>query len=250
MLSASRRAIRQISGIPRDQIYFGADVRDEAHHAARILRRIVHAAEQHIFKRKIFPRAQRIPPAGVEQHVQRILAIDGHERVALLVARSVQRNRQAGADFFLPEPLDAGNDAAGRERDVPRRERDSLGIEQDAHGGHRRVIIEQRLALAHQHDVRLRRELLAIFLERHENLPHDFARREIADQSQLRGEAEMAIDGASGLRRNANRLAAFARHEDGFDLRGLSHFFAGRRSRRDSGSIHPRKETGARCAAA
>ena len=122
-----------------------------------------------------------------------------------------------------------------------RRERDSLGIEQNAHGGHRRVIVEQRLALAHQHDVRLRRELLAIFLERDQDLPHDFARREIADQPQLRGEAEMAIDGASRLRRNANRLAPFARHEDGLDLRGLFIFAAADREKIADRSIHGRK---------
>ncbi len=107
-------------------------------------------------------------------------------------------------------------------------ERDALGIEQNSHGGHRRVVVEQRLALAHQHDVGLRRELLAIFLERDQDLPDDFSRREIADQSQLRRQAEMAIDRAAGLRRNANRLAAFARHEDGLDLRGLLIFTANR----------------------
>ena len=91
------------------------------------------------------------------------------------------------------------------------RERDALGIEQDAHGGHRRVVVEQRFALAHQHDVGLRRKRFPILFQRDQNLPHDFARREIADQAQLRGQAKMAIDGAARLRRNANRLAAFAR---------------------------------------
>ena len=43
-------------------------------------------------------------------------------------------------------------------------EPDALGIEHDSHGGHRRVVIQQRLALAHQHHVGLRRKLLAIFL--------------------------------------------------------------------------------------
>src|ERR1700681_3329280 len=34
----------------------------------------------------------------------------------------------------------------------------------------------------------------------------------------------MAVDRAPGLRRNANRLASFARHEDRLDLRGLRAF--------------------------
>ena len=48
----------------------------------------------------------------------------------------------------------------------------------------------------------------------------DFAGSEIADEAELRGEAELAIDGAAGLRGDADGLAAVAGHEDGFDAGG------------------------------
>ena len=131
---------------------------------------------------------------------------------------------------------------------MPGRQPDAFGIEQDPHRGHRRVVVEQRLALAHQNHVGLRRKVFAIFFERNQNLPDNFSRREVADQSQLRGQAKMAIDGAARLRRNANRLAAFLGHEDGFDLRGLLVFR--RRSRTSTEWTHPPTETGARCAEA
>ena len=187
MLFRSRCAVRQIAGIPRDQIHFRAEVREQAHDAAGIFRRIVHAAEKNIFHRDVFARAQRISPAGIEQNCQRIFSIDGHQRVALLVIRRVQGNREARTDFFLPEPLDAGNDAAGRKGDVPGSEPDAFGIEQNPHGSHRRVIVEQRFALAHQDYVRLRRKIFPIFFERDQGLPDNFSRGEIPDQAQLRG---------------------------------------------------------------
>ena len=52
--------------------------------------------------------------------------------------------------------------------------------------------------------------------------PDDFAGSEIADQAELRGEAELAIDGAAGLCGNADGLAAVAGHEHGFDAGGAS----------------------------
>ncbi len=145
--------------------------------------------------------------AGVEQYGKRILAIDGHQRVALFIGGGVQGDGQVGPDFLLPEPLDAWNDPARRKSDVPGRERDAIGIEHDPHRGHRRVVVEHRFALAHENDIRLRRELFAIFLERDQDLPDDFSGREVADQTELRGQAKVAIDGAAGLRRDANRLA-------------------------------------------
>ncbi len=54
----------------------------------------------------------------------------------------------------------------------------------------------------------------------------------------------MAIHGATGLRGNANRLPAFARHEDRLNLRGLCDSFTGLatdRKKIPDRSIHGRK---------
>ena len=72
-----------------------------------------------------------------------------------------------------------------------RRNRHAVRIEQNAQRRHHRVVIQQRLALAHQHDIRLRLERGAIVFERHEHLPDDFARGEIANQAQRGRQAEI-----------------------------------------------------------
>ncbi len=102
-----------------------------------------------------------------------------------------------------------------------RRNGDGVRVEQDAQRRHHRVVVQQRLALAHQHDVRLRLQRCAMIFERHEHLRHNFAHREIAHQSECRRQTEPAIDCAARLRRNANRLAVFFRHENSLDVRRL-----------------------------
>ena len=79
------------------------------------------------------------------------------------------------------------------------------------------IVIEQWLALAHQHNVGARRQRFAMIFEQHQDLARNLRSRQIANQPQLRGKAEVAIHGATRLRRNANRLAAFRRHEHGFN---------------------------------
>jgi len=83
-------------------------------------------------------------------------------------------------------------------------------IEHNSQRRHHRFVVQQRLALPHQHHVRLRNEMCALIFERHEHLSHHFAGAKIAPQSQLRGQAEMAIHRATCLRGNANRLPALS----------------------------------------
>ena len=115
---------------------------------------------------------------------------------------------------------------------------DGVRIEQDSQRGEHRLVIQQRLALAHQHDVCLRLQRRAIVLQRDEHLPHDFARREIAHQAERRRQAKPAIHRAARLRRDANRLAIFFGHEHGFDVGGLGR----------AASIRANREDVARCA--
>jgi len=100
---------------------------------------------------------------------------------------------------------------------VARGNGEGFGVHGDAHGGHDGVEIEERLALAHEDDVGLRFEFGVMFTEDDENLAKDFGGSEIADQPKCGGEAEVAIDGASGLGGNADGLAICFGHEDRFD---------------------------------
>ncbi len=83
------------------------------------------------------------------------------------------------------------------------------------------VEIEERLALSHEDDVGVGLERVFVFFERDEDLRDDFCfGSEVADEAELRGEAELAIDGTAGLCGDADGLAAVAGHEDGFDAGG------------------------------
>ncbi len=58
-----------------------------------------------------------------------------------------------------------------------------------------------------------------MIFECHENLGQNFPGRDIAHESELCRQAEVAIHCASRLRRNTNRLAAIRGHEDSFYTR-------------------------------
>ncbi len=211
----------QRARIPRDEIDFGGfERREEFVDALGVGERIVDAAEHDVLEHQVFPRAKRVLAAGLHQGSERVFFVDGHERVALFVVGSVERDGEAGADFFFGEFFDAGDDAAGGERGVLGRDRDAFGIEQEADRRGDVVEIEQRLTLPHQDDVGVGLQHVFVFFEREQNLRDDFAGREITNQAELRGEAKLAIDGAAGLRGDADGLAAFAGHENGFDAGG------------------------------
>src|SRR5580692_373597 len=100
---------------------------------------------------------------------------------------------------------------------MPRRNGHSRVVQQNAHGRHHRFIVQQRLALPHQYNVRSRREPLLVLLERQQDLRQNFSSRQIANQTELRRHAKLAIHGASRLRRNTNRLPPVARHKHRLD---------------------------------
>ena len=55
------------SGIERDQIHLGIDMRQQLHHAAGVGVGVVDAVEQHVLEGQLLPRAQRIGAAGGDQ---------------------------------------------------------------------------------------------------------------------------------------------------------------------------------------
>jgi len=211
----------QGAGVPRDEIYLASFKRgEEFDDALGVGEGIVDAAEHDVFEHEVFPGAERVVAARLHQGGERIFFVDGHERVALLVVGGVERDGEAGADFFFGELFDAGDDAAGGKRGVFRRNGDAFGVEEEAERSGDVVEIEEWLALAHEDDVGVGLELVFVFFERDEDLRDDFAGSEIADEAELRGETELAIDGAAGLRGDADGLAAVAGHKDGFDAGG------------------------------
>ena len=87
-----------------------------------------------------------------------VLAVDRHEQVALLLGRRVQRDRQVRHQRLGREPLERRQHADGRERHAPRRHGQPVLVGEDPQRLHRRVVVVQRLAHAHEDDVEAGRE--------------------------------------------------------------------------------------------
>ncbi len=90
-------------------------------------------------------------------------------------------------------------------------------VVQDAQGFHHRVVVVQRFAHAHEHDV----ERLVVQTKRvceHPHLPGNLAGGQIANEPHLPGQAERARHGASDLRRDAERHGGGIGNEHRFDL--------------------------------
>ena len=143
----------------------------------------------------------------------------------------MQRDRQADA-HLLARLDDRRHDAGGRQRDAPLRQGQALAVGGDSHRLADIVVIVERLAHAHQHDIghqpaairhdragRGRRvRQVAEPLARRQDLADDLVGQEVAHQALGAGVAEGAGQGAADLAGDAQRAAAFLGNVDGLDL--------------------------------
>ena len=128
----------------------------------------------------------------------------------------MQRDGQIRHQRLVGQPLERRQHADRRERDTPRRHGKTLSVIQHAQRFHRVVVVVERFAHAHQHDVEFRREQSEVFCQ-HANLAGDFAGREIAHQAHFAGEAEAALHRAADLSGDAEGLARCIGDEHGLD---------------------------------
>ena len=70
--------------------------------------------------------------------------------------RRVQRDRQVRHQLLLRQLVEHRHEADRRQRDAPRAHRQAVLVVEDPQRLHRRVVVVQRLAHAHQHDVERR----------------------------------------------------------------------------------------------
>ena len=179
---------------------------------------VVHAAKEDVFESEVLPRAEGLGAAGGEKIAQVPLLRDGHDFLALLFVRGVEGDGEFGAHGGLAEFFHAVDDAGGGDGDAAFAHADAAFVAEDAGGFEDVVEVEERFALAHHDDVHLARGgVHAVAGGGEEDLADNFARGEIALEAHEGREAELAIDGAADLRRNAEGVAAVFGHEDGFD---------------------------------
>ena len=67
---------------------------------------------QNVFNGDSTPVGQREPAKGLEQNLDRVTFVDGHEPIADPVGRCVEAHGQVDRDTFLPaQPLDSWNES-------------------------------------------------------------------------------------------------------------------------------------------
>ena len=139
--------------VERDQVHLGAEPVQELHQATRVGVGVVLAGEHDVLEGDALAPRERHLAAGGEERRQRVAAVDRHEPLALLVGRAVQRDREVDARLG-DEARDQRREPDRRDRDPARRDRvaplggQDLGREPDG------VVVGERLAHAHEDDVR------------------------------------------------------------------------------------------------
>ena len=207
-----------------DEVDLRRDAGDQLDQPPRVGVRIVDALQHHVLEGDALGvRQPRIGPAGVEQRRDVPLAIDRHEGVAHRVRRRVEGDGEQAADLRA-HAGDLGDDAARRQGDPPARQRDALAVHGDLHRVAHRVEVVERLAHAHQHDVRDQPLLVGLaspvgeVVAGDEDLADDLGGGQVAHQPLGAGVAERAGQRAPDLARHAERAAVLLGDVDGLDL--------------------------------
>ena len=201
--------------------------RTRAGELARVVRRVVDAVEHHVLERdEIARRAIEVAEAGGEERRERVLAVDRHQAVAQRVVARMQRDGERDG-AVLAQAVDRGHEPRRRQRDAAARQAVGVVVEEHPERRHHAVVVGERLAHAHQHDVGDRRPALldpryrdAVGEQRTvrvPELPDDLGRRQIAVEALLAGGAERAVERATRLRRDAQRAAVVLGDVDHLD---------------------------------
>ena len=143
--------------VPGNEVEFARHAANTGGERARVPGRIVDSVEHHVFERDEIARgALEIADARVEERRDRVLAVDRHEAVAQRVVGRVQRHGQRDG-AIVAQPVDRRNDSRRRQRHAATRQSVGVVVEKDAERRAHAVVIRERLAHAHHHDVGDRR---------------------------------------------------------------------------------------------
>ena len=172
---------------------------------------VVHPADHHVLEGDALAERRR----GLEHRLQLVLLFDRHDAQALRRRRRMQRN---GEPELLRPPGEAphpGQDAHGRDGDVPRADPEAVGCIEDRQRGVHRRPVEQRLPHAHEDDVG--RQVRRIAKHDLPHLARDLEGGQVSPEAHPAGGAERALERAAGLRGDAKRPAAPGGDQDRLD---------------------------------
>ena len=183
---------------------------------------IVDAVDHRPLKADTAPLGTAVVGQGARQVAQGIRAVDRCDAIAQAVVRGVQRDCQIDRQAGSCQTHNARNDTDSGHRDVPGT--DAHVAMEALHGCPHRVIVGERLAHAHEHDVHgsaadgsARRAAGAgrWLLQRAQHLLDDFPDAQIPVESHLARCAETARHGTASLAADAQRGPIAVAHEHG-----------------------------------
>ncbi len=155
---------------------------------ARVVLRVVHAGEQRVLEedraaRREPSRRRAAPPSSTASGN---CWFSGTSSSRTRVGRGVQRDREIHRHAASSSVGDPRHDARRRDRHAPRRHREGLRMDQQASPPRARAQVQQRLAHAHEDDVRDAALGPGAALRMRHDLVDDLGRREIAIRSRAR----------------------------------------------------------------
>ena len=101
--------------VQRNQVHFAADITEQPHEAPRVFRRVVDAAEEHVLERDAVSALRRKLAGGGEDFLETVLAIDGHERIALVFRRRMQGDGEVRHQRLGRQPIERRQHADRRQ---------------------------------------------------------------------------------------------------------------------------------------
>ncbi len=212
-------ALESGGGVEGDKIDMGIDTGEERGEAGGGFGGIVFAFDECPLEEDSLRCEACVGAAGIDQFGEGPAFAGGDESGAFLFGGTVEADGEAVGGLGFRHAEDAGDHSDGADGDFGWADACAADVGEDVEGGHDRVVVVEGFAHAHEDDV-------ADFeggvdgvedAAGVEDLADDFAGVEVADEAHLAGGAEHAAHGAAGLGADADRVASFVSHEDGFD---------------------------------
>ena len=211
---AARRAgqIALLYRVERDQIDVALHAAQPGGQLLRVFGRAVHAFGQRVFENDAAARFLDVIPAFAQNVFDFVRFGHRHHRPADLVVRGVQGDAERHRQPFVGEAVHARHKPARRQRHRAQRQLQPALFAQQPQEFDDVLIIVQRLAAAHEHDVG--DFPLGV---RRDDLAENFSGRQVAGEAFERRGAEFAAHAAADLRGNAQRVAVVIPHAHALD---------------------------------
>mmetsp|Transcript_21677 Transcript_21677/g.84466 ORF Transcript_21677/g.84466 Transcript_21677/m.84466 type:complete len:526 (+) Transcript_21677:1337-2914(+) len=208
--------------IERDQVELAGHLAlQQLDQFARLLGRVVHLLQHAVLEGdEVARRAVEVAVAGVEQFGDGVFLVQRHELIAQRVGRGMQTHRKRHR-AILAQPVDHRHHARRGHRHPTAAQAIAMVVQHGLEGRHELVVVLQRLAHAHHHDVRDHPFVGVLALAQgmlgEPQLGHDFGGRQVAAEALVAGRAEAAAHRTAGLAGHAQRAAVVFGDEYGFD---------------------------------